>query len=63
MLRALKRSADQLAPRVSKALQAEQKRFLNIHEYQVRLRSNKQIFNAKKTRLLSVTKTAALLGD
>lgn len=34
MLRALKRSADQLGPRVSRAVQAEQRRFLNIHEYQ-----------------------------
>ena len=41
MLRALKRSADQLAPRVSRALQAEQRRFLNIHEYQV---GNKWIY-------------------
>lgn len=45
MLRALKRSADQLAPRVSKALQAEQRRFLNIHEYQVRLTSKKSPFD------------------
>ena len=35
MLRALKRGADQLGTQVSRALQSEQRRFLNVHEYQV----------------------------